>query len=735
MEVNPNKNIDQPFLSSTSIVTQEKRQLFEIRCGEEYVQQKSINVVETSSLPIATPPSITTSFLSYTKNVRPILVGYAFGKKKMSTMGIIMAEASKALSTIMTAALYDSDCESTGEESEHEERTPDTDGVHEGPTLIHGLHQRTTNTVNNNICIDMIGANGGNEKSGIRGKHRKKENMNHTFILNSYLENDSGYGDGDESPFDRKRIKSKVKGVKSKPLTPSSVAITPVFASLPVTDKLKDDQSVGSDSMTPSLITLSTGFSSTSSISSVRPIVGNVLNSTAQNRENSISSRMSNISEIGSNRLELEHESNSNVSNYNPKSNNVLKPIRVSFVPLDLDSSLEEQHGGKFDAILHKLTEDILCISKLPSNLVPLSMQRNLENQLVKGDNTHDSYLKKNVGKNHNDVLNEMQKQALARVERLNKYKRDHPSCCLIDHPANIKPLMSRADMTYVLSQCLKGVVSTSGIPVRNPLYCVLGNNDKDRSILDAYKDGSERNNKQMATIPFSFPFIAKPLTAAGTSHSHKMGIVLGRKGISRIQLPCLLQEYSNHDGVLYKVYVLGDLVQVFPRLSLPNLPEEECLNDKYSFVEFDSQRPYPTLRDFGVDESMNTTANNQTKRNNEISSQKQQNCDSNKRKRSIIDENDNCSKSNEEKTKVTVEEIRPLASVIRKAFGLELFGFDVLVIQNKNKNKNREAKEMLVVDVNYFPSYKEISAFPSLLAQYLTQKAIEGRLQSFQSS
>merc|ERR1740129_1788103 len=32
--------------------------------------------------------------------VRPILVGYAFGKKKMSTMGMIMAEASMELSLI-----------------------------------------------------------------------------------------------------------------------------------------------------------------------------------------------------------------------------------------------------------------------------------------------------------------------------------------------------------------------------------------------------------------------------------------------------------------------------------------------------------------------------------------------------------------------------------------------------------------------------------------------------------
>ena len=37
-------------------------------------------------------------------HLRPILVGYAFGPKKMSTMGVVMAEASKSLSTVTMAA-------------------------------------------------------------------------------------------------------------------------------------------------------------------------------------------------------------------------------------------------------------------------------------------------------------------------------------------------------------------------------------------------------------------------------------------------------------------------------------------------------------------------------------------------------------------------------------------------------------------------------------------------------
>jgi inositol-1,3,4-trisphosphate 5/6-kinase/inositol-tetrakisphosphate 1-kinase len=67
-------------------------------------------------------------------------------------------------------------------------------------------------------------------------------------------------------------------------------------------------------------------------------------------------------------------------------------------------------------------------------------------------------------------------------------------------------------------------------------------------------------------------------------------------------------------------------------------------------------------------------------------------------------------------------EEIAPVVTALRHAFGLELFGFDILV--------SCHSKELFVVDVNYFPSYKEVSNFPSLLAKYLTQRAIQGRKQ-----
>lgn len=60
-------------------------------------------------------------------------------------------------------------------------------------------------------------------------------------------------------------------------------------------------------------------------------------------------------------------------------------------------------------------------------------------------------------------------------------------------------------------------------------------------------------------------PFIVKPLVACGVSHSHSMALVLQPGALhelhDRLPLPAVVQEFVNHGGVQWKVYVLGDKV------------------------------------------------------------------------------------------------------------------------------------------------------------------------------
>ena len=358
------------------------------------------------------------------------------------------------------------------------------------------------------------------------------------------------------------------------------------------------------------------------------------------------------------------------------------RPFRVSFVPLDLNFPLEEQHGGNFDAILHKLTEDIL-------------LSTSGDSQITLGDSVEDGQ----AGEGQSSTMNPRDK-AMERLNRLVKYKEDHPWCCLVDPPDKIQKVLSRADIANALSTCLLGVKTKSGVPVFTPRFYVCTQEEKSLA-------------SRLDELSFRFPLISKPLAAAGTSDSHKMIVFLNSTGLSKVPAPCLLQEYANHDGVLYKVYVLGDEVYVFQRPSLPNLPVGKLYGEEFTYVEFDSQKPYPKLSDFGVlDQESIACSDDSPKRS-----------DRKRRKVAFPVE-----LSVDGSQFVTAEEMKPVARAIQQSFCLELFGFDILVTRERGR------MEMMVVDVNYFPSFKEVVNFPTLLTQYLARHAIASRLQSWGS-
>jgi inositol-1,3,4-trisphosphate 5/6-kinase/inositol-tetrakisphosphate 1-kinase len=356
--------------------------------------------------------------------------------------------------------------------------------------------------------------------------------------------------------------------------------------------------------------------------------------------------------------------------------------INVSFVPLDLDAPLEEQHGGKFDVILHKMTEDILSTTFLHRK------DYRLDSELT---TTHDLYSNGKLLEDDSDPM------AIQRVLRLIQYQDNHPESILMDHPLNIQHVMSRWDISNILSKCLTGIVSRSGLPVSTPRYRLIHGPDTSIDIHNSTRMDSEDEWDQIAH--FNYPLIAKPVAAAGTKQSHKMVIVIRRDGLSKVPLPCLIQEYVNHDSILHKVYVLGEMVFVYPRTSLPNLTTSgDTTNCTPPYVEFDSQESYPTMSDF------------QPIMNPQI----------------LAAHGDMELWENNSRTPViSSQELQPIAHALRQAFGLQLFGFDVLVTDKRDGT----GKELLVVDVNYFPSYKEVSDFAPRLARYLAKIALENRM------
>ena len=146
-----------------------------------------------------------------------------------------------------------------------------------------------------------------------------------------------------------------------------------------------------------------------------------------------------------------------------------------------------------------------------------------------------------------------------------------------------------------------------------------------------------------------------------------------------------VLQEFINHSGKLFKGYVLGDLINVAERRSLPNLQAGATQ------VHFNTQEQYPTTQDFHPTDA---TASSPTA--------------------APVSAVADPATARRDQSEVFAA-VRAIGGRIRKELNLSLFGFDVIV--------SDATQELYVIDVNYFPSYKELSDFSEVLRQHIKQR------------
>lgn len=163
-----------------------------------------------------------------------------------------------------------------------------------------------------------------------------------------------------------------------------------------------------------------------------------------------------------------------------------------------------------------------------------------------------------------------------------------------------------------------------------------------------------------------NFPLICKPNAAFGSSITHDMCIVNNYTDLlnAKLQLPILLQNYHEHNGIIYKVYVIKNNIHV-------------CIKNSIS-LENDNRTIY-----------FNT---------------------SNLKKQPI-----NC--DNLEQTILLQEfknniDLIKLSGIISNIFGLTLFGYDIIKVKDK----------YAIIDVNYFPGYSGFKDFYKCLLNYFIE-------------
>ncbi|KAF8379053.1 hypothetical protein HHK36_028480 [Tetracentron sinense] len=240
--------------------------------------------------------------------------------------------------------------------------------------------------------------------------------------------------------------------------------------------------------------------------------------------------------------------------------------------------------------------------------------------------------------------------------KQLEEYSFKNPNVVVIDPLGAIERLHNRISMLQVVSELkIPQESATFGIPKQIVIY-------NSETLLDpASMEG------------LKFPLIAKPLVADGSAKSHKMSLVFNHDGLNKLRPPIVLQEFVNHGGFIFKVYVVGEYVKCVKRKSLPDVSEEK-------------------LKSLEASLSFSQVSNLTTQERN----------------------NDNYYEMThlEEAEMPPISFITDIARGLRQAMGLHLFNFDVI-------RDDRVGNRYLVIDINYFPGYAKMPSYETVLTEF----------------
>ncbi|PHU20596.1 Inositol-tetrakisphosphate 1-kinase 2 [Capsicum chinense] len=219
-----------------------------------------------------------------------------------------------------------------------------------------------------------------------------------------------------------------------------------------------------------------------------------------------------------------------------PKLEGLARSKGILFVAIDQNKPLSDQ--GPFDIVLHKLSGS--------------KWRRNLEVGSFESFLCVYYYLQNPVDNFQEWSLGLTQPQKLAQEE----YRLTHPDVTVLDPPDAIQQVYNRQ---YMLEDVADLNLSDTYGKVGVPRQLVI---EKDSSsIPDAVGKAGLR-----------LPIVAKPLAAK----SHELSLAYDKFSLQMLEPPLVLQEFINHGGILFKVYIVGETVKVVRRFSLPDVSKRE---------------------------------------------------------------------------------------------------------------------------------------------------------------
>ncbi|KAH7365127.1 hypothetical protein KP509_18G010200 [Ceratopteris richardii] len=178
--------------------------------------------------------------------------------------------------------------------------------------------------------------------------------------------------------------------------------------------------------------------------------------------------------------------------------------------------------------------------------------------------------------------------------------------------------------------------------------------------------------SRMVAKAGLKFPLVAKPKFIDGTANSHALSLAFNEVCLSELKPPLVLQEFINHGGVLFKVYIIGHIIKVARRFSLPDV----CANE----VNRTGVIPFPRVS-----------------------------CAAASADGADLDPN--------VKELPPMEMLESLSKELRSRLGLSLFNLDMI-------REGGKGSRFYVIDINYFPGYGKVPEYERVFTDFLVSLA-----------
>ncbi|KAI3491214.1 hypothetical protein L1887_44461 [Cichorium endivia] len=235
----------------------------------------------------------------------------------------------------------------------------------------------------------------------------------------------------------------------------------------------------------------------------------------------------------------------------------------------------------------------------------------------------------------------------------LEDYRLTHPEVTVLDPPGAIQHVYNRQSMLQDVADLdLSDSYGTVGVPKQLVI-------EKDpSSIPNAVREAG-----------LALPLVAKPLVAK----SHELSLAYDEYSLQKLEPPLVLQEFVNHGGVLFKVYIVGDAVKVVRRFSLPDVSKREL------------------SRSVGVFRFPRVSCAAQSADDADLDP-----CIAELPPRALLER---------------------LARELRRRLGLHLFNLDMI---REHGTRDR----FYVIDINYFPGYGKMPEYEHIFTDFLLNLA-----------